>query len=216
MARDSGLILPFDWNAGEHLCVVGDTGSGKTTLMYGLGGKPGLLAWRKYAVALRSKGDDAKWLTAKRVKTALPHMQDPDLFHLELFPKRGREAAEFKIAMETAYRQKNTAIYLDETFHASKLLKLTPIIEDLLTRGRSLGITVITGLQRPVQVTRFAISQSKHVISFSQEGRDAKTIAEATTPAMEDVLADLPRHAFAWFERSTKQIYVGSLQDLWK
>ncbi|MBI3936932.1 MAG: hypothetical protein HY323_08140 [Betaproteobacteria bacterium] len=209
------LVLPYPWEQGEHCCVIGDTGSGKTTLMYGLDGEPGLLSWRKYAIALRSKGDDAKWLTAKRVKVALPAMKDPELFHIELFPRRGHEAREFKIALETAYRQKNTAVYLDETYHADKLLKLRPIIDDLLTRGRSLGITVVTGLQRPVGVSRFAISQSKHVISFAQEGRDAKTIAEATTPRMVEVLEQLPRHYFAWFERATRQIWTGTLQDLW-
>ena len=165
------LVLPYPWSQGEHMCVIGDTGSGKTTLMYGLDGEPGLLAFRKYAVALRSKGDDAKWITAKRVNLALPAMKDPDLLHIELFPKRGSEAREFKVALETAYRQKNTALYLDELYHADKLLKLRPIIDDLLTRGRSLGLTVITGLQRPVGVSRFAISQSKHVIAFAQAAR---------------------------------------------
>src|SRR4029077_11617073 len=140
--RVTKLALPFPWAQGEHMCVVGDTGSGKTTLMYGLDGQPGLLSFRKYAVAMRSKGDDAKWLTSKRVHLALPAMKDPDILHIELFPKRGQEAREFKIALELAYRQKNTAIYLDELYHADKLLKLRPIIDDLLTRGRSLGITV--------------------------------------------------------------------------
>jgi hypothetical protein len=209
------LVLPFQWEQGEHLCCVGDTGSGKTTLMYGLDGNPGLLSWRKYVIAMRSKGDDAKWITSRRFTTALPAMKDPEILHMELFPRRGHEAREFKIALELVYKQKKTAIYLDELYHADKLLKLRPVIDDLLTRGRSLGITVITGLQRPVGVSRFALSQSKHVISFAQEGRDAKTIAEATTPRMVDVLEQLPKHYFAWFERSTRNIWTGTLQDLW-
>lgn len=209
------LRLPFEWAQGEHMCIVGDTGSGKTTLVFGLNGKPGLLDYRRAAVALRSKGDDAKWMGSKRVFTALPTMQDPKMLKIELFPRRGSEAREFKIAMELAYKQKNTALYLDELYHADKLLKLRPTIDDMLTRGRSLGLTVITGLQRPVGSTRFALSQSKHVISFSQEGRDAKTISEATTPRMVEVLESLPKHTFAWFERSTRQIWTGTLQDLW-
>lgn len=210
-----GLVLPFPWEQGEHMTVIGDTGSGKTTLMYGLDGGPGLLDFRKYAVALRSKGDDAKWMGSKRVFTAIPAMHDPKLLKIELFPRRGSEAREFKAAIELVWKQKKQAIYFDEAFHTQKLLKLQSQVEDLMTRGRSLGITVINGLQRPVSVSRFAISQSTHVICFSQEGRDAKTVAEATTPRILDELMALPRFSFLWFHRHTKQIWTGRLQDLW-
>lgn len=186
--------------------------------MYGLGGKPGLLDYRRCATALRSKGDDAKWLGSKRVFTADPWMKDPKLLKIELFPKRGHEAAEFKAAIKNVWKQKNQAIYLDELFHASKLLKLTPEIEDLMTRGRSLGITVINGLQRPVQVSRFAISQSTHIISFHQEGRDAKTLAEATTPRIRPILEKLEKYQFVWYKEDEppgRDLWVGRLQDLW-
>ncbi len=209
------LRLPFEWSAGEHVTLIGETGSGKTSLAYGMEGKPGLLDFRRYAVALRSKGDDAKWLGSKRVFTAEPFMRDPKLLKIELFPRRGSEAREFKAAIELVWKQKNQAIYFDEAFHTQKLLKLQPQIEDLMTRGRSLGITVINGLQRPVSVSRFCISQSTHVICFSEEGRDAKTVADATSPRMLEAIEQLPRFYFAWFHRHTKQIWTGSLQDLW-
>jgi len=211
----TNLRLPFEWEQGEHMTVIGDTGSGKTTVMYGLDGKPGLLDYRRFAVALRSKGDDAKWMGSKRIFTAEPFMLDPKLPKLELFPKRGRERDEFRAAIKLVWKQKKTAIYFDEAFHSQKLLKLQPEVEDLMTRGRSLGITVINGLQRPVSISRFCISQSKHVLVFGQEGRDAKTVADATTPRMLEFVENLPRYSFAWFERSTRQIWTGSLQDLW-
>src|SRR6266568_2837072 len=196
------------------MCVIGDTGSGKTTLMYGRGKLVGLLDYRKHAISLRSKGDDAKWISAKRVFSALPSMDDPRMLHIELFPKRGRELSEFSSAIDRIWSQKGGwAVYFDESYHADKLLKLRPKIDDLMTRGRSLGITVINGLQRPVGVSRFSISQAKHVISFGQEGRDAKTIGEATTPRIVPLLEGLRRYQFVWFERADKKLWVGSLQD---
>lgn len=213
--RQTSLALPYSWAPGEHMCVIGDTGSGKTTLMYGLNGNPGLLHWRKYVMSLRSKADDARW-DAPRINRALPALNDPKIGHIELFPRRGHEMVEFSLALDLAWKQKGWTVYLDEAYHADRLLRLRTQIEDLLTRGRSLGITVVTGLQRPVNVSRFAISQSKHVIVFAQEGRDAKTIAEATTPRILGAIEALPRYGFVWFERSTRSLWTGRLQDLWR
>jgi hypothetical protein len=208
------LVLPYPWEPGEHMAVIGDTGSGKSTLMGGLDGEPGLLDYRKWVTILRSKGDDVVY-NAKRVMTAMPSLGDPKLMHIELFPKRGRELREFEIALDTVFKQKGWTLYVDELYHADRLLSLRPKIEDFLTRGRSLGLTMVVGLQRPVSVSRFAISQSKHVIVFSQEGRDAKTIGDATTPRIVPVIEQLARYQFVWFERATKRLWVGTLQDLW-
>lgn len=84
----------------------------------------------------------------------------------------------------------------------------------LLTQGRSKGISVVTGMQRPVGVTRFAISQASHVLCFSQEGRDLKTVIEATSPRLAGPISQLERYEFVWYNRPTREIWRGKLQDL--
>ena len=49
-------------------------------------------------------------------------------------------------------------------------------MERLLTQGRSKGISVVTGMQRPARISRFALSESTHTIAFFLEGRDRKLI----------------------------------------
>jgi hypothetical protein len=100
--------------------------------------------------------------------------------------------------------------YVDELFYATDRLRLSEPIERLLTQGRSKKISVAIGMQRPARVTRFAISESTHVLSFGLEGRDARELSYATTRAMEDAVSSLAAHHFAWFKRP-RTVWVGTL-----
>ena len=100
--------------------------------------------------------------------------------------------------------------FIDELFYASDRLRLTEPIERLLTQGRSKHISVAIGMQRPARVSRFAISESTHVLSFGLEGRDAKELSYATTRAVEDAVTNLAPHHFVWFKRP-RTIWTGTL-----
>lgn len=210
----SSLRLPYPWEPGEHVTVIGDTGSGKSTLMGGTDEMAGLLDERKYLLILRSKPDEVRYHGVRIVRTATPAMKDPRLPRLELSPAYEKQPAEFGAALELAWRQKGWTIYIDEGYHVDRLLSLRDLIDRLLTQGRSLRLTAVIGLQRPVAVSRFAISQSTHVICFAQEGRDAKTVADATTPRLVPVIEQLGRFEFVWYHRKSRTWQVLRLQDL--
>lgn len=91
---------------------------------------------------------------------------------------------------------------------------LRPWIERLLTQGRSLGISVVYGQQRPVTTSRFVISQCSHLFCFRVEGRDAKTVAESTTPRILPVLDSLTGHDFAYYHRPTRTVAIGNASRL--
>lgn len=207
-SSEAGMLrLPHRWRVGEHMAIVGDTGSGKSTLA------AELLTLRRYALIFRSKADKVRYSTDRRVSKANPAMRDPRLHRIELQPAYDEQYEEFAEALDNVWEQHGWTVYLDELLYLDRL-GLRPEIERLLTQGRSLGITVAVGMQRPSQVSRFAISESKHVLAFSLEGRDAKLLAEATTRQLADVVAGLRRHHFAWFYRPDKSIWTGRLQDL--
>ncbi|MGH7955069.1 MAG: hypothetical protein ACREOZ_03830, partial [Gloeomargaritales cyanobacterium] len=84
----------------------------------------------------------------------------------------------------------------------------------LLTQGRSNGITAVCGMQRPVGVTRYAMSQATHVLSFGAERRDAKIIGEICGDKMEQSVNQLHRYEFAWYYRPERTVWVGKVQDL--
>ena len=103
---------------------------------------------------------------------------------------------------------------LDETYYLVNMLKLEPYINRLLTQGRSKRITVIAGMQRPAWISRFALSQSTHAFIFVCEGRDTKTIAQALSPRLADVVSELRKHEFVYFHRPSRSIRRGYAQNL--
>ncbi len=119
--------------------------------------------------------------------------------------------------MDTIWKQGNWTVYLDELFYLNRLGhgEVGRKIEQLLTQGRSKGITVVSGMQRPVGVTRFAMSESTHLISFGIEGRDAKkTMREVGNDLWAATVEQLERYEFAWFYVPERAIFRGRVQDL--
>jgi hypothetical protein len=139
---------------------------------------------------------------------------------LELTPNEGRtltekwvQYREFHRAMELIWTQGGWTLFLDELYLLDDKLGLGDDIETLFTQGRSKRITVMAGLQRPTGVTRFALSQATHNISFGLEGRDVRLMREINE-RWAQAIAQLRRYEFAWFYRPTRQIWVGRIQDL--
>lgn len=109
-------------------------------------------------------------------------------------------------------------VVIDELWYAERL-GLRPHLERLLTQGRSKKITVVVGMQRPVWVSRFALSQCTHLFSFRTEGRDGKVLAEAFTrkiiPYIDDESPTVIRgHDFAYFNRARRVITTGNARRI--
>jgi DNA helicase HerA-like ATPase len=197
------LSPPPAWSPSQHLSLIGQTGTGKSTLA------AHLLRDRRYKLVLRSKPDSVTYDTDRVIRTA-HGLMDTRHDSFTLNPKYENQRREFQQAYELAWRQGGWTVYVDELFYQSERLHLTEPIERLLTQGRSKNLSVAIGMQRPARVSRFAISESTHVLSFGLEGRDAKELSYATTRAMEDAVRGLPEHWFAWFRRP-RTLWIGTL-----
>lgn len=130
-----------------------------------------------------------------------------------LYPDYEDQQRQFALALELAWRQGGWVVNLDElgAFHE---LKLQPMVDRLLQRGRSLGITVVTGMQRPAGITRNAIAQATHVICAFTDGTDLKNVVEKTSPKFEPVLHSLDRFEFGWYYQPRNAVWKGKIQDL--
>jgi hypothetical protein len=209
---------PFPWLPGEHVTVVGDTGTGKTYMMVNA-----LLPMRRYVVVLKTKADDddeRKWRGYYRTETHKA-LDNPRHERILLYPRYEHRAVEGWHMLNKAMRQGEWTVVIDELW-ACERLGLGEPIEYLLTQGRSQGITMVLGQQRPVTTSRFAISQTKHFFSFRVEGRDAKTIAEATTPRVLPYISEeyaartrddthlLRKYQFVYYNREQRYVTAGT------
>lgn len=212
LSRSLPSQSPFPWQVGEHLTVCGQTGQGKSLLL------SHLLEQRRYKIVFRSKADPVKWGTQKTIREA-EGLKDARYDSFTLAPKFEEQAREFYEALEYVFKTGGWSTVLDEAWDIGQLVYRRgkdrmqlgkTIIPKLLSQGRSLHVSMVSGLQRPTGVTRWTISQSTHVLSFRMEGRDAKELSLATSPFVEDVVAQLPEYHFVWYRRPNR-LWVGKL-----
>lgn len=203
------MAPPFTWQPGEHVAAIGDTGTGKTYLL------SKLLRLRRFVVVFKTKpdpDDDAKWRGYHRIRKARG-MQNERYDRFLLEPVYREQPIEGYNLLESVYRQGGWTVVIDEGW-LSEQIGLRPWIERLLTQGRSKGISVVYGQQRPVTTSRFVISQCTHLFCFRVEGRDAKTVAESTTPRILPVLERLTGHDFAYYHRPSREVAIGNASRL--
>lgn len=199
--------LPATWRLGEHVAAVGDTGTGKTYLV------ARLVQLRQYVVVFRTKPDDIRFPGFKTVRKAAA-LDDIHSSRLLLVPTYSHQMREGYDMLERVWEQGNWTVVIDELWYAEKRLKLSLEVERLLTQGRSKGISVIVGMQRPAQVSRFAISQCTHLFSFRVEGRDLQTMKEATSPRIVEPIDQLRKHQFVYYNRSSRTVAIGNARML--
>jgi ABC-type dipeptide/oligopeptide/nickel transport system ATPase component len=204
---NNGDHPPGYWRQGEHVAVIGDTGTGKTFLM------AKLVALRSHVIILRTKPDDIKFpgFLKREHAVALDHVYAERLL---IQPEYERQAFEGWWTLEKVWKHGGWCVVIDELWYAEQMLKLQKQVNRLLTQGRSKGITVMVGMQRPAQISRFAISQCTHVFAFQTEGRDTKTIAEATTPKIADAMVSLSGHDFVYYNRRERTVRIGNARRL--
>jgi ABC-type dipeptide/oligopeptide/nickel transport system ATPase subunit len=200
--------FPIKWKQGEHFSVIGDTGTGKTFLL------ARLLKLRQYVVVFRTKPDDIKFEGFEKFKSAKA-MDDWHHEKILLVPEYKKQAVEGFKMLEKAWLQGGWTIVIDEHWYSEKL-GLKPYIERLLTQGRSKAVSVVTGMQRPVQVSRFTLSQSTHLISFRVEPRDLRILAEATTDRVIQPISHLQQYEFLYFHRGKRVLAKGNARTLGK
>lgn len=210
---------PLSWVPGEHVAIVGQTGSGKTHLIDRL-----VRENRQYVVVFKTKDDpedkDKYWRGFKRVET-VKGLDDTRYTRFLLHPPLGKtrdpyehQAREFWRLIDKVFKQGGWTVVFDEQWYIEHFLKGKEGVEMLLTQGRSKGISVVMGAQRPVEISRFALSQASHVVMFRGDRRDADTLGRATSVAVRPVVESLREHDFAYWHQRTRSIVKGNARSL--
>lgn len=200
--------FPIKWRQGEHAVVIGRTGSGKTYLI------SKLIGLRQFVVFFRTKPDRNKFpdLITTRHAAAMHAMNGQRLL---LEPEYKRQAIEGYHMLENAWQHGSWCVVIDELWYAEQQLGLEDYVNRMLTQGRSKDISAVLGVQRPVDISRFALSETKHLFIFQTEGRDLKfSLRDSTTDRIVPAVRSLKQYQFCYYNRESGQLAIGNANSL--
>lgn len=181
------------WRQGEHICLIGPTGCGKTTLAREL------LPIRRYVVAFAVKREDDSLETL-----GWPIIRDwpPTKNHerMILWPKIDTQESfqkqheVFKRALWGMFSAGRWTIYADDLKYMSGVLKLDQPIRAIAEQGRSAKLTLVSCVQRPSRVPVEVYTDVGHLFIWRPgDGRDMKRLMEIAGAGPIDVREMLHR-----------------------
>lgn len=167
------------WRQGEHVAVIGPTGSGKTGLA------ADLLMIRSYVVALAVKRHDDTLGMFKGYKILRKWPAEYGQKHVILWVKpkslgdvliqRGRILA----ALDNIYEAGGWCVYFDDLSYIADTMHIKMPIVVFLNQGRSSAISAVCATTRPRKVPTEAFNQCRHVVAFKfDDSEEVKRVAE--------------------------------------
>jgi hypothetical protein len=159
------------WQQGEHVTILGHTGSGKTTVAYEI------LPIRDYVLILASKPKD-KLISLSKGEGYHFAKEWPIDFSLYprnvLWPKVARvedlrtQQAVFGRCLHDVYSGGGWCLYMDEVRYLSETLRLRKLLELLWLQGRSNEISLVATSQRPAWIPLEAYQSASHLFMFRE------------------------------------------------
>jgi energy-coupling factor transporter ATP-binding protein EcfA2 len=216
---------------GEHIAIVGQTGSGKSVLGLSLcqiigkrKGKDGRPS-RVVVFATKPRDDTVTAIGWPTVKKWPPSYGQE---HCVIWPKGGdpetmaqRQRAVFRPLMRVIFHEGGQTLYIDEASYFEENLPnglgLAPTMNQYWTSARSLKLTLIAGTQRPRHVTRSMWSEPSWLFVFAPDDEDdLRRVAEMSGARRQvlEVAPELGGHEFLCIHRprgGTKKLYVSKV-----
>lgn len=221
ISRDEFLSDCFDYEAGEHVTIIGPTGSGKTWLAYQLldtVARPELPAL--VLVMKPRDGTVTKW--SKSAEFRIVRNWPPPVSPWKprkprgwvLWPKHSfepeRDAYQhhtvFRRAILDSYRRGNRILFGDEAYSLANELNLTTELVTVWSKGRSMGCGLWTATQKPTHVPLWAYSQAEHLFLHNDPDKRArdrfKEIGGVDPKLVEEIVLSLEKHEWLYIRRT--------------
>lgn len=210
------VLKRLNWESGQHVTIIGTTGSGKTELL------KHLIAMREYAVVFATKPRDETMdqLVEYNGFEKLEEWKDQDP---ERHPRRVIwpdateinssivQARVFAEAFAKIYKQGGWNLFLDEAWFVTQILGLGEQIRVYLLQARSLDISLIMATQRPVSIPVEAFDQSTWLFIFREnDERNLERvggIAWKDSKTVRTLVANLEQYQFLALNTRTGQMF---------
>jgi energy-coupling factor transporter ATP-binding protein EcfA2 len=164
-------VPAMSWRQGEHVSLIGPTGTGKSTAMLGL------LPQRQYVNVIGTKVRDETLNVLidrqgyTRIREWPPPPRGPRKEQrIILWPdfRRPEDQAIQRYEIDRGLREMFTeggwCVAVDEAFYLCKILGLTALLEMYWTQGRSMGLSLVASTQRPAHVPLWMYDQASHLL----------------------------------------------------
>ena len=172
----------FNWRQGEHLIAVAPTKGGKTTLL------SRVLPRRDYVVVFVTKAFDPSFSKHYQGYKRVQNWDEvgPLDRRILLWPSPERTIRDFAAkqrrvfadALNRIFIERGWTVVIDEQHYCCTTLGLAPEIAMFLHQGRSSGLTVVNGIQRPAHVPVVSYSGSQHAFIWkTTDKKDAARLA---------------------------------------
>jgi len=203
--------LETKWRAGQHITVIGTTGSGKTIAIRDM------LMMRRYLVVLATKAKD-KSLARYRLPTIASWPPDYSQEKVMVWkkPKRlgdfGSQQALVYTVMNDIFFRGGYTVYFDDLFYIVHMLHLRRAIEMLYTQVRSQGVSLVASVQRPSNVPLVSINQASYLLVFNiKDIIDVQRVAKDVSmdwKELQAAIATLQKYEFLFLEMGEQPIRV--------
>lgn len=199
---------------GEHITIVGTTGSGKTVLEREIVWDlpfTALLGTKNEDVELYDPFQDRGWELTKNFDPSPPRDDSRVIFRpgLSTPDKRGleRQRQAFEEMLLEVWNYGGWRVVADEIWYLAVRLKLADTFETFWSAGRSNHITVVAATQLPVQIPLMAFDQATHLFLFRNTDRyrinRMAEFAGADSGELRRLIPTLPRHEFVYVDTRT-------------
>lgn len=210
--------LSQNYYQGEHVAIVGPTGTGKTTVA------SDIVRLRTYVCVLAVKRNDStldlfKQSRFKVINKWPPNFGDtqvvlwvkPDSLERQELLKQSHVIHD---ALSKIYISGGWTVYFDEAGYISGVLGLSSDLGILLNQGRSSFLSVVASMTRPhsmvARIPAETLNQCRHVLIFKYtDEREMKACAEICGIAlkeMQHLQMQLDVHDFLYVGKGLKMI----------